>query len=206
MSGLVIRSFYTPSYRQVYEENLRPTIYQNRHLFEVESVPSAGSWERNCSMKAGYIRRKYRDRHGPGLPHGDKALLWVDVDARIVGDLTPLDNLSHLYDVCVLQPTDDDRRRWPLVNSRTLSGTILLAPSRPAVLEMLDDWCVESARRPDELDQDVLGEVLRRRAKTLMVGYLPPEFCCIPDLMPDVANPAITHHQASRRMRGMDGI
>ena len=67
-------------------------------------------------------------------------------------------------------------------------------------------WAQRVEEKPTDLDQDVLGEVLAEfeRDHGLRVGQLPPEFVCIPDLMPDVPG-AIVHRQASRRMRDSIG-
>lgn len=203
-----IFSAYTPEYAPIVHAHLLPSLrarlgQTNFVRYSVRPIESRGSWAANCGAKA--ISTLIRMRSdGFAFP-----TLWVDADAEVVGDLSPLNDLVQKYDVCVLRPDRAMRQRWPLVNSSCLSGTILFSSVRPALVEfLLVEWarrCDERAAR-GELDQDILGEVLAEfeRDHGLRVGQLPPEFVCIPDLMPDVRG-AIVHRQASRRMRDSIG-
>lgn len=195
-------SFYTPQYREVMDAHLLRSLHLRIGMpglhtnYRVEARPSRGSWVANCAIKPEYLRERFADHDSP--------MLWIDADAEIGvrTDLSPLDQLAAQYDVAVLRTTPDQRRRWPLVNSACLSGTILFRRDRQAVADLLDAWVAAQRSAPLDLDQDVLGRVLaEHEAKGLMVGPLDPRFVCIPDLMPDVADPAILHRQASRRMR-----
>jgi len=199
-----IFSAYTPEYADVVHAHLLPSLRarlgeMNFVRYAVHPMPSRGSWAANCGSKATAIK-VYMRSNGFAFP-----TMWVDADAEVVGDLEPLNELARRYDVCVLRPDRAMRERWPLVNSSCLSGTILFSTVRPAIVEsFLEEW----ARRCDdraakgELDQDLLGEVLAEfeEKRGLRVGQLPPEYVCIPDLMPDVSG-RIVHRQASRRKR-----
>lgn len=195
-------SFYTPQYREVMDTHLLRSLNQRigdpivHTNYRIDAVPSRGSWVANCAIKPEYIRDRFGDSTSP--------MLWLDADAEIAvrGDLSPFDHLTAQYDVAVLRPDPDHRRRWPLVNSACLSGTILIRRDRQAVADMLDAWVAAQKSSPNDLDQDVLGRVLAEHERRgLKVGQLDPRFVCIPDLMPDVADPVIVHRQASRRMR-----
>jgi len=145
-------------------------------------------------------------------------MLWLDADAEVVDDhglFTIVDQAMAScssvggYDVAVLRPDAAQRARWPLVNSGCLSGTILLRGGSGLVGSWLGAWAHEVSASPAELDQDVLGRVLRCFEETgfpaLRVANLDPRFVCIPDLMPDVRDPVIVHRQASRSMRDRIG-
>lgn len=195
-------SFYTPQYREVMDAHLLRSLHSRIGFpsfhtnYRIEARPSRGSWVANCAIKPEYLRERFDDHASP--------MLWLDVDAEIGvrADLFPIDHLAAQYDVAVLRPTPDQRRRWPLVNSACLSGTVLFRRDRQAVADLLDAWAAAQRSAPNDLDQDVLGRVLaEHEAKGLKVGPLDPRFVCIPDLMIDVADPAILHRQASRRMR-----
>lgn len=197
-----IFSAYTPEYADVVQVHLLPSLRArlgeaNFVRYAVHPIPSRGSWAANCGAKATAILIHARS-NGFSVP-----IMWVDADAEVVGDLEPLNELSRKYDVAVLRPDRAMRERWPLVNSDCLSGTILFGVSRPHIVEkFLVEWARRCDTRPNELDQDVLGEVLREFEihHGLRVAQLPPEYVCIPDLMPDVVG-RIVHRQASRRKR-----
>lgn len=195
-------SFYTPQYREFMDAHLLRSLHsrigfvETHTNYRVEARPSRGSWIANCAIKPEYIRERFDDHTSP--------MLWLDADAEIGvrADLSPLDHLAAQCDIAVLRPDPDHRRRWPLVNSACLSGTILFRRDRQAVADLLDAWVAVQKSSPLDLDQDVLGRVLaEHEQRGLKVGQLDPRFVCIPDLMPDVADPAIVHRQASRRMR-----
>lgn len=199
-----IFSAYTPEYADVVHAHLLPSLRArlgelNFVRYSVHPIPSRGSWAANCGAKAIAILNRMRS-DGFAFP-----TLWVDADAEVVGDLAPLNELIQKYDVCVLRPDREMRQRWPLVNSSCLSGTILFSTVRPLIVSnLLEEWsrrCDERAAK-GELDQDILGEVLGdfEWGRGLRVGQLPPEYVCIPDLMPGVEG-RIVHRQASRRKR-----
>ena len=199
-----IFSAYTPEYASIVHAHLLPSLrarlaQPNFVRYSVQPMSSKGSWVLNCGKKATAILVYWRQSH--------ESVLWVDADAEVVGDLSPLNDLVGAFDVCVLRPDRAMRQRWPLVNSSCLSGTILFSNARPILVErLLMRWAQRVEEKPTDLDQDVLGEVLAEfeRDHGLRVGQLPPEFVCIPDLMPDVPG-AIVHRQASRRMRDSIG-
>lgn len=201
-----IFSAYTPEYADVVQAHLLPSLRArlgeaNFVRYAVHPIPSRGSWIANCGAKPTAILIHARS-NGFSFP-----IMWVDADAEVVGDLEPLNKISREYDVAVLRPDRSMRERWPLVNSECLSGTIMFGASRPSIVEVfLAEWARRCDARPNELDQDVLGEVLREFESEhgLRVAQLPPEYVCIPDLMPDVVG-RIVHRQASRRKRGEVG-
>ncbi|HLO42596.1 MAG TPA: putative nucleotide-diphospho-sugar transferase [Phycisphaerales bacterium] len=165
---------------------------------------STGSWVRNCAMKAAVVREALQANLGTGA-----MTLWLDADAVLLDRLEYLEAWAkgRVFDVAALMPTSSDRNRWPHVGSRLCSGTILWADTSSAYLAACE-WEEACRAKPDELDQEVLYEVLNKEPEKRAFGlfaYLDPRFCHIPDLMPDVTNPVISHRQASRTMRPMLG-
>lgn len=143
-------------------------------------------WEQTCSRKP--LAILFAMSLAPSRP-----VLWVDADAVIERPICwdrifPLGKEAAALVSC-LRP----RGRWPnRVNSTLLSGTLGFTPRAKPVVERWAQACAES---PHHLDQDTLERVL---SNDVEVSDLPPEYCCIPDLMNDVQNPVIVHRQASR--------
>jgi hypothetical protein len=148
------------------------------------------SWHRAAQYKAEYLRDIKR-------AHPDRAIVWLDADARVLQrprlfDWLQCDVAAHWY-----------RHR------EFLSGTLYFGPGR-GTLQILEDWIDRNREKPLRrgADQPNLHEVLRDR-RDLMLVNLPPEYAWIDagsghDLSSrayGTRHPVIIHMQASRRLK-----
>src|SRR3990167_893519 len=116
MIPLVI-SFYTKD--TPYEEEVKHLIAScNRFqvVYEIEGIPSTGSWEMNCAFKPLFILRKLEEGKGP--------LLWVDADAVFVRAMAPF-SVKEDLGVRMYDCADDHR-------SRIVSATLWINPTNAA--------------------------------------------------------------------------
>ena len=146
-------------------------------------------WEANCARKPQAVLAAMN-------LYPNRSFVWLDADATVVRRLMWHDLFSSGYDLTCLRPRD----RWPgRVNSGLLSGTLAFASTSKA-RKIVEVWAARCAEKPGDLDQDTLLRIVddNERLGTIRVKDLDPRYVCIPDLMPDVANPIVIHHQASR--------
>lgn len=147
------------------------------HLYPTTNL---GSWEENTGQKPFILRQALKD-----FPDHD--ILYVDADAVV-----------HTW-------PDFEIQNWDIGvyytgaccdKSRVRSGTIFLRNCQK-VAKIIDQWCEEQTE--DELDQEVLGRVLKDNKNTNL-WRLPVEFCAIYDT-DQCDDPVIEHFQASRKHR-----
>jgi hypothetical protein len=149
-------------------------------------------WEYNCSRKPSVILRAMNL-----IPY--RPLLWLDADAEIVRTPSWMESpegilMDTAADIACLRP--EPGVTWPRVNSALLSGTLGFNP-KDGSRKIVARWEVACRLDPSALDQDTLLGVLNGTAH--VSWGLDPRYVCIPDLMPDVEDPYIVHHQASRK-------
>lgn len=174
-------SFYTPD--TAYEalaSTLRASCERFGAAHRIEPRAARGSWERNCAIKAEFVRAMRSELAGP--------LLWVDADAAINAPLTDLAQLDADFAIHLLDG-------W-----RALSGTIYFGDTQ-ASRELIDRWHARCEAEPDIWDQihlDLAWEDTAR-ASSLRTAWLDERFVKIFDRAPDPDRPpVIVHSQASR--------
>lgn len=171
-------SFYTAAYTADARE-LMLTLDAFDLPQDVRQMPDAGSWVRNCGMKAGFVQAMMRQ-------HPGQSVVWLDADARVrqapslFGELT-CDFAAH--------------RRGGV---ELLSGTLYFSGSECSV-ELVEDWLTECQLHPDRIDQACLDTVLQR-SPWVSVSELPAPYTCIFD-EPSMGPPVIEHMQKSRKFR-----
>lgn len=147
---------------------------------DVRAVPNLGSWARNCGYKPQFIRERILDNPARGVA-------WVDADARVRQYPALFDSLD-----C------DFAAHW-VDGNQLASGTLYFGPT-PRAMELVEAWCHEQARCPDELDQRTLQNAIERGdVPDLSIYRLPSGYCRIFD-HPKMDEPIIEHMQASRRL------
>lgn len=154
----------------------------------IEAREPLGSWERNCAMKAGFVREMRHRLRGP--------ILWVDADAHLAGSLDDLCTLGADFGVHLLDG-------W-----RMLSGTIFFDDTQAAV-RLIDRWHERCQDEPDIWDQihlDLAWEDIARE-HDLTTAWLDERFVKIFD-RPSICDPIIVHTQASREHKDAvsDGV
>lgn len=174
-------SFYTPD--TAYEDlayTLRGSCERFGIAHRIEPRAARGSWERNCAIKAEFVRAMRSELAGP--------LLWVDADAAVNAPLTDLDRLDADFAIHLLDG-------W-----RALSGTIYFGDT-DASRELLNRWCARCEAEPEIWDQihlDLAWEDVAR-SSDLRTAWLDERFVKIFDRAPDPDRPpVIVHSQASR--------
>ena len=164
------------------EESLRPWGIER----DIVALPNLGSWQRNTQAKALFLREML-DKHAP------RPLLYLDADATV-------DQFPHLLVDGRMQAEGLNIAVHKRRGSELLSGTIYLNNTRRS-RELMDLWIKENAAAPGRWDQRNLQSVLEREREPYL--DLPPEYCCIFDLMAgDCASETVIRHwQASRRLK-----
>lgn len=183
----MIVSYYTLDTQ--YEEevkNLRRSCQSLGVEFYIEGLPSRGSWERNCAMKARFVK-ECSDKF-------TRPVLWVDADAIL--RQAPLLLGGAEMDFAVSKANGWQFNSATAYFNRTENGQ-----------RILDAWVEECERAPDVWDQIHLDTAWERVAArhALRTMWLPPSYAKIFDL--DSASkygafdPVIEQFQASRRFK-----
>jgi hypothetical protein len=167
-------------------QGLRQSAHRMGLEHDIRGLPSAGDWLANVNQKAGFVRDMMNE-------HPDRALVYVDVDARIVRypalfeAIEGADFAAH---------TLAHRDGW----RELLSGTLWFAPTACAH-ELVDLWCAECDAHRDRFDQLNLQAAVDRWDGDRV--DLPPEYCRIFDnkFQGGEESPVIVHHQASRSFK-----
>lgn len=193
-SPLVI-SFYTEN--SPYRLNALSLIEScNEHGIEaeIESIPSEGSWERNCAIKPFYIRKKLMEKKRP--------IFWVDADAvfKKKPDFSFLEGSDISFRE--MKRFSQDRRLKYASESLFLNYT-------PRTLEFVDKWCdhcqikIDNKEKLELMDQIALIDLIES-GQLLKICPLPISYCKVFDLDAleiDLEHIVIEHFQASRRYR-----
>lgn len=142
------------------------------------TVPSNGSWVKNCALKGPFI--------DSCLKKFQKPILWLDADAEILKFPSLLGELN--CDFAAYKPR------------HLLSGTLFFAYSQSAI-KLVDSWSSLCVRRSTQWDQRLLENVLKSMERNVEFLNLPQGYCKIFDRQwqPD-SDPTefIIHRQASR--------
>ena len=136
VTGYVVCGFYTPDYKGWFD-NLCSSLdlYKQPHDFVV--VPKVrGGWEVNTLAKAFHVLDALNR-------HPDRAIIWLDVDCTVRGDLSPLAILRG--DICL--PFAIKSRRGRAVNLRAHSGTMVIKPNELAK-GFIKTWAEHSSQMP----------------------------------------------------------
>lgn len=153
---------------------------------DVKAMASAGSWVKNCGLKAHVISGVIQQAKTP--------IVWLDADARVAQYPALFDNLHERADFAA---------HW--LRDELLSGTLFFNDTAPA-RKLVDEWTKACAASPGEWDQKVLQRIL---TTGLRIERLPAEYCWIEGgRRPDISEqcygrrePVIVQTQASRRLR-----
>jgi hypothetical protein len=187
----VVAGWFTPDYRH-YLAGLIADLTLGGHPYFFEALEKNPSgWAANTRMKAAAILRAM-DRH-PGVK-----LIWLDVDCRVIGDISPLlaiesDFAAHFKS-----------RQMKLANYRYAgeyravvhpwSGTMVVSPTSRA-RKLIEAWRdAETDAIPLDPDETTLGLALAR-VPGLTVTFLHHNFCSSPG---HTAPNAIIQHSSAR--------
>lgn len=158
----------------------------------VVGVSPRGAWEKNCAMKAGFVRETWREL--------GRAVLWVDADARVRRAPELLRGASADFGV-------HKASRWQFA-----SGTVFVnATARGG--ELLEAWTRRCEAEPlvwDQVHLDRAWEEVSSRT-SLETMWMPQAYTRIFDRPEDAdgGGPIVVEHfQASRRLKAgvSDGI
>lgn len=183
----IVVAYYTPSptYKAC-AERLRASCGQFGIPHDISEVPDLGDWYKNTQFKSTFLLRKLKE-------HAPKSIVYVDADATFHA-------YPHLFTDLEFSNTEiavhvlDHGKYHNKTLKEMLSGTIFLRNNQN-VMKICEEWAEKCKKSAKTLDQVALNEVLRGKS----YSELPPEYCCIFDLMKSVENPVIKHWQASRQ-------
>lgn len=173
-------SFYTDSYAQ-HAAGLTESLDAFRLPHDVRRVESLGSWAANCNRKPAFLLEMMRR-------HPDRALVWLDADARVKSRPVLFDELD-----C------DFAAHWRH-GAELLSGTLFFGPT-PASRRLCEAWQRECIRYPDKWDQVNLQVTLAIGGRDpLRIIRLGPGYTRVFD-DPKMGEACVLHLQASRTLR-----
>lgn len=188
---LTVFTFYTPEYAS-FARRLSDSLVKHDTRFAAYPQELQGlTWRQRCAFKARFcriVRDSYKGQ-----------LLWIDADAEVCGSLEALSAFSEEQcDIVVHRP---DRAKYPLINSRLMSGTILMNDTGGCRIALSAWEAAAAASGHIKYDQEILEDVLQSLGSRVRVGQLPAKYIAV-DLMPDIFPTAtIKHHQASRTLK-----
>jgi hypothetical protein len=171
-----------------YEEEaklLRASLDLFRLEYEIQGVPSLGSWQKNTQFKAFFIQEML-------AKYSDRPVVYLDADAIVRAYPILFDEIN--CDIAV-HHYDNKRRNF----KELLSGTVYFGTSSKA-REIVEVWIETNRELPEQWDQKNLQLALDRVPDVSFVE-LPPSYCLIFDLMKDQGPAVIEHFQASRRFK-----
>lgn len=190
-SGITIISAYTRDNGYAQEvARLSASLDALGAAYIVEAYDNRGSWVKNCAYKAAFIYKQRMEIEGP--------LLWLDADARVVGDPGP-----HL------QCLRCDIACHMLGGKELISSTVYMNDT-DACASLLGRWVQMQDQRGDVWDQKVLQSAIQEAGAGVAFENLPPELCWIQaeggveDISQRVygeRDPVIIQTQASRRLK-----
>lgn len=178
-----IVSFYTkhtPYEKEV--KNLVDSLEKVGVSYHVQGVKSLGSWEKNCQYKAQFIL--------DAIQHFETNIVWIDADAVVMKYPSLFDELD-----CDIAYHYLEHRK------ELLSGTLFIRNNDK--MKMVVKRWIEVNATNDRWDQKNLQSIVEADAG-ISKFFLPVAYCKIYDnKMQPVAEPIITHYQASRRFKRM---
>lgn len=188
---VVVSWWAGPAY-QPHIDRLRASLVGRSVEWLILTSPlDLGGWEANCNRKPRAIQFARWLLRRP--------IVWLDADAEVV---TPCLNIEKLLppgiDAALMMPPLQHPGRWPLVNSTLMSGTMGFGYTAAADF-LIRRWADLCEMDYHGYDQETLARTLTEPVfRGLVVKSLDPRLICVPDLMPDVKDPIVIHHQASR--------
>lgn len=167
----------------------------------------AGKWESVCAIKSRFMEWACG-------AHGCDCLAWIDADAEVVSpgrfNQVVQGFILSRKAIGVYRPDKDilpgdespPLRRYPGLNSRLLSGTLLWNPGQANLFALPTKWAKRQKQSGAAYDQETLYDTIQFAG--CPVFDLPAGMVCIPDLMPG-CEPIVLQHQASRQSKSRFG-
>lgn len=195
---LSIISWYTPQYKDVMDEYLRPSLKKLDIPYKIYPIDSIGDWRANTCLKPTIIEKAF-------FQELDRDLLIIDSDARIYDYPKLLDEIPIEYDCAMFWL---DWNEWYKNGSdiKQLATGTLYFRNRPICKELIKVWQEFCSSTP-MTDQKVL-ELALVEFPDLKIYKLPYEYLWINSLpgnrKPFVKRPdnvIIEHFQISRRLK-----
>ena len=188
----VITSFYTEGTGYEQEaDRLRKSLEALDDVeWFIDSVPNLGSWEKNASYKANFMRDM--------LDKFQRPVVWVDADAVVHSYPALFDEIE--ADIAAHYLTWNEFGR--VMEGGLRSGTLYLEPTE-ATNKLIKQWLENNQLKPNvSFPQSNLHDAVEQTPE-LRVYKLPREYCCIVGWAEHYHITAVVEHfQASRKFRG----
>ena len=190
MTFPTIISYYTEGTGYEREvENLIASCQKLNLPHQIDSIPSMGSWEKNCCYKPRYILEKLNELTSP--------VLWLDADAVVVKKPTLFESLTADIALRVVESLPNESP------SKMISGTVYVNHTTKA-MTILKEWDAECQRLLTTRETEVWDQVALRNVllnSDVIVYPLPRAYYMIYDTMTTQMGSdeaIIIHYQASR--------
>jgi hypothetical protein len=184
MSPLIVCGWFTPDYRS-WTDKLTASLDAVGAPHDIVAAPKLpGTWEANTMAKPVHLLAAM-DRHP------DKAIVFLDVDCEVKGDLSPLATIAGDVGFYV-------RSKWRRTGGMRFgfrSGTVVVRPTA-AARAFVEAWAAAAREAPwGSVDQDALMLAMGR-TPWCSFTMLPVEYCATDG--DQVPAPVVLHDQASR--------
>jgi hypothetical protein len=182
----LVCGYFTPDYRH-WAETLADSLRRHNAPYHLFATTKAGTWEATSRQKPAAILNAMGR-------YPDKAIVWLDVDCQVLGDLSPLADLR--ADVAAYTRTRQPkwrRRQRFLVKS----GTMVFKPTE-AARAFVGEWSRNAARgQPWDSDQHSLLKTFGEMCDVTF-QRLPHTWCTVVGERHAGGSPIIEHASAAR--------
>ena len=196
MRPFVICAFYTPNYRKVFEQYLKPSLDRLKIENYVKEYSETGSWISNTRLKSLFALECLEN-----FP--EKNIVVIDVDAKIKHYPELFNCIPDFYDIGFHGLNQNDWYHNGSGKKELLTGTLYLQNTSFTRI-VVNEWVKEC-----ECSLDTDQVILERIVKEFNISpYLLPVSYCYMVSLPDgrepyikVEDPIIEHFQHSRLVR-----
>ena len=192
---MIYISYYTEGiYEEVMNKYLLPSLKKWKLKYDIQCLPSLGSWSPNVALKPKFILDM--------LNKHNEDIVFLDADATIESFPDLFATLSANINVAAHYL---DWKTWYGKGNKKelLTGTLFLQ-NTPAVKRLCEEW-YETAKKTNRWEQAVLADILKTKPN-IKVYELPLSYCYIKSRPGNkqplvLLNPVILHHQCSRKYK-----
>ena len=184
---------HTP-YEQVMKDYLEPSLKKWGLKYDIQGLPSLGSWSPNVALKPKFILDM--------LNKHDEDVIFLDADATIESFPKLFETLS--ADINVAAHYLDWKTWYGKGNKKELLTGTLFLQNTPTIKSLCQEWH-ETAKNTNRWEQTVLENILKERMD-IKIYELPLSYCYIKSRPGNkqplvLLNPVILHHQCSRKYK-----
>jgi hypothetical protein len=173
-------------------QNLATSLKRFGIPTDLVGIPNQGSWQANTHYKPYFIKQML-------IRHYPKDILYLDADARVQQHPALFDHVN--FDLGVSYWTNKQESTKEFLRIE-LNSSVIYCANNAKIFELIERWIACCFQNPNIWDQRIFQYVIQESEDlNLRLEKLPPTYCKIFDLMPEVGEAVIEQFQASRRYK-----